>query len=87
MVVYGEVDIEGLDKIAGRAGMEGGSEKDVGTIDGVAAVVVDGSDDGDEAGGCVPARSHGLGGEAIVVTQGVVGNSTMSCDSVWSRYF
>lgn len=68
VAVYGEVDIEGFDKIAGRAGMEGGSEDDVGTVDGVAVVVVDGSDDGDGAEGCVPARSHGFGGDAIVVS-------------------
>ena len=39
------------------------------TVDGVAVVVVDGSDDGDEPGGCEPARSHGFGGEAIVATK------------------
>ena len=60
--VYGEVDIEGLNKDAGRAGTEGGSEENAGTIDDVAAVVVGGSDDGDEA---EPARSHGFGGDAI----------------------
>ena len=63
-VVYGEVDI-GLDKDAGRAGTEGGSEENVGSVDDVATVVVDGSDDGDEAEGCEPARSHGFGGDAI----------------------
>jgi hypothetical protein len=57
VVVYGEVDIEGLDKDAGRAGTEG-----------VTAVIVDGSDDGDEAEGCEPARSHGLGGAITLVS-------------------
>jgi hypothetical protein len=56
VVVYGEIDIEGLDKDAGRAGTEG-----------VAVVIVGGSDDGDEAEGCEPACSHGLGGDAITV--------------------
>ena len=60
--VYGEVDIEGLNKDAGRAGTEGGSEENAGTIDDIAAVVVGGSDDDDEA---EPARSHGFGGDAI----------------------
>ena len=59
--MYGEGDIEELDRIAGRAGTEGGSAKDV--VD-ATAVVVDGSDD---AEGCMPARSHGFGGDAIVV--------------------
>ena len=66
VLVYGEVDIEGLDKDAGRAGTEGGSEEGVGTVDDVAAVI-DGSNDGGGAEGCEPARSHGLGGDAITV--------------------
>lgn len=70
VVVYGEVDIEGLDRIAGRVGMAGSSEEDIGTVDGIASAVVDGNDDG-RAEGCMPARSHGFGGEAISVTSKV----------------
>lgn len=42
------MDIEGLDKDAGRAGTEGGSEEDVEIVDDVAAVV-GGSDGGNGA--------------------------------------
>ena len=62
------MDIGGLERDAGRAGTEGSSEEDIGIVDDVAAVVVDGSDG---AEGCVPARSHGFGGDAIVVTNKV----------------
>lgn len=63
--------IEGLEKVAGREGTKGGSEEDVETVDVVVAVVVNGTDGGDGAEGWVPGRSHGFGGDAIVVANKV----------------
>lgn len=63
--------MEGLDRAGGRAGTDGGSMDDAGTVDDVAVVAADGSDEeeaGIEAeGGRAAPCSHGFGGDAMVV--------------------